>query len=130
MSDEFLCKETFVVFRLEDVLAGIPAEAVDSIVTAQAACDSTGAFVALRSVILRSRQGLTPPPIRASGALQVVSLPRSQVVPLPRMCATARCAVTGIALFEEKVQFVIVDPYRLAEALSCKEMPADAQELR
>lgn len=130
MSDASLCKETFVVFRLEDVLAGIPAEAVDSIVTEQDARDSTGAPVALRSVLLRSRQGLTSPPIRASGALQVVSLPKSQVVPLPRMCATARSAVTGVALFEEKIQFVIVDPYRFAEALSRKEMPNGAQELR
>lgn len=128
MSDSYpaaaAAESTFMVFTLDGVPIGVPAAAVEAVLPDSDPCRPTIARTAAgdgdgdpasaaRLLALRSRNGERPR-IRTQGVLQVVSVPRSRVVALPRLCVTAGSATVEVALSEEQVLFLIADPYRLA----------------
>lgn len=116
-------ESTFMVFTLDGVPVGVPTAAVESV--------SPDAAVSLsRLLVLRGRQGVPPPLLRTQGALRVVSVLRSQVVALPPLCVTTGSACTELALLEDQILFLIIDPYRLTGLTSEAGVVPSPQESR
>jgi hypothetical protein len=125
---------TFMVFSLDDALVGIPTSLVESVLPDPArppASAGSGGPIhvqpdgAPRLLMLRQRPGALPvPPLRTGGALRVAALRPTQVVELPPLCKGPSSAVVGVALAEEQVLFLVLDPYRLAPVPPSGRRPA------
>lgn len=127
-----------MVFTLGGVPVGVPTAAVES-VSLDAAGGQAGAAAVVgpgappsisRLLVLRGRQGVPPPLLQTQGALRVVSVLRSQVVALPQLCVTAGSAYIEIALLEDQILFLIIDPYRLTGSTSEAGIVPSPQESR
>lgn len=110
---------SFMIFMLDSLLVGIAAAEIESVSSGAdgSAADAAAAHSGetgnvSRLLVLRDRRGIRPL-VRTQGALRVVSLPTSQVVALPRLCVTAGGAPIAVALTEDQILFLIIDPYRL-----------------
>lgn len=108
-----------MVFMLDGLLVGVSAAEIESVSSSEGRATGTTASYpdepgnASRLLLLRNRNGMHSR-IRTQGTLRVISVPKSQVVPLPRLCATAGSAPIAVALTEEdQILFLIIDPCRL-----------------
>lgn len=108
-----------MVFMLDSLLVGVATAEIESVSSSAegSAADPAAAYAGepgniSRLLVLRGRSAIRSR-IRTQGTLRVVSLPSSQVVALPRLCVTAGSAPIAVALTEDQILFLIIDPYRL-----------------
>ena len=78
--------------------------------------DDVPAAEEARLVVLTDRGGEESAPLIVRGVLSMVTVDPSQVAPLPPLCICPGVSSVGVALAEDRVLFLIVDPYRLSEA--------------
>ena len=128
-----------MVFTLGGVPVGVPTAAVESVSpdptapAAGAGSPTAGPGASghgSRLLVLRGRPGAAPPLLRTQGALRVVAVRRAQVVALPALCVTAGSACTELALLEDQILFLIIDPYRLTGSTSEAGLVPSPQESR
>lgn len=83
-----------------------------------------------RLLVLRSRGDKERPPLRIRGALKIVTLPVDRVVPLPALFLNDATAAIAVALDEERISFIVVDPYRLNDMNAREGAAASPREIR
>ncbi len=110
-----------------DIWYILPAEASHGMADGVSAYDVSAAE-AERLVVLTDRGGEDSAPLMVRGVLNMVTIDRSQVVALPDLCRCPGDASVGVALAEDHVLFLIVDPYRLSAEQSSPSPMANSKE--
>ena len=118
---------TFVVFRVRGLRIGIDADAISSVTSEEPAQRGDAAA---RLIVLRGQKEMPETRLSVRGAIQVVTLPRAQISPLPSLCASTRGVITAVAHTDEKVDFLIVVPHRTIDLISGRFESADEKEFR
>jgi hypothetical protein len=128
---------TFMVFSLDGALVGVPTETVESVLAdPERPAVTPGSDHSFQShadgvtrlLVLSALAGQPAPVLRTAGGLRVASLTVSQIVELPRLCQSPGSAIVGVALSEEQVLFLILDPYRLASSSAETSTPPSVEE--
>jgi len=129
-------EQTYVVYQTQNGPMGISAEDIWYILPAEASHGATegvsagdvSAAEAERLVVLTDRGEEESIPLVVRGVLNMVTVERSQVVPLPDLCRCPGEGSVGVALAEDRVLFLIVDPYRLSADQSTTSPVAKSKE--
>jgi hypothetical protein len=129
-------EQTYVVFQTESGPMGVSAADIWYILPAAASVGSAEGVLAddvpaaeeARLVVLTDRGGEESAPLIVRGVLSMITVDPSQVAPLPPLCISPGGSSVGVALAEDRVLFLIVDPYRLSEARAALSPMAHSKE--
>ena len=122
-------EQTFVVFAADYTTLAIPAAAVLQIrVPTESTAPPGAGTAATRVLVLRSGDENETLLLPVGGALQLLTIPSAQVAPLPRLCRAANGVAVAVAMEEDRILFLIVDPIVFLRTQGSPAIPMSTME--